>query len=56
MNDLDYSFKFVYFAIYKSDYKQPNEVENYYKDKKCIHIELIKINDNKRKIIVEGIK
>ena len=32
MNDLDYSFKFVYFAIYKSDYKQPNEVENYYKD------------------------
>ena len=27
-----------------------------FKDKKCIHIELIKINDNKRKIIVEGIK
>ena len=27
-----------------------------FKDKKCIHIELIKISDNKRKIIVEEIK
>ena len=32
MNDLDYSFKFVYFAIFQSDYRKPDEIEKYYKD------------------------
>ena len=32
MNDLDYSFKFVYFAIFQSNYRKPDEIEKYYKD------------------------
>lgn len=32
MNDLDFRIRFVYFAIFQSKYKQPNDILNYYTD------------------------